>query len=628
MVMHSIFHGTARYRAPRSVCSLSANHRVCPHSYLIFLSVCQALEHSLRVCSISLAPLRASLHSVLDQHFPSIHASKGSVHAYLLTARPIPEKMDLYQITHQLHKMEEVNMKIRNLKKHGKKAAAVLTAAMIAVSGTVPVSADSYLDSERAALDGLEKAVTKQQPVQNDSSPGGSVSLKLEIGETVRTLLTSLGGMDFSWLNSVELKTTAAATEDTFCSILFDLLVNNTDIVSLETPVDFANNLIKVRIPQLSESFLGISPTINGEDASLSLQDLINLEALNEALEEEETVVKILTRYAGIVLDSMAEGTSYDVSLGWGDVAEDLTVYEGILSEEGLYQAMENILSTAKDDEQLAQLIAQAENTVPQEDLYKEFQEAMEELLTQLQEVKTETEFDENNYISSKIMMDADEKCAGREITFYDEGELGAQLSWYSIEQGDDSAFRMLIDNGDQIWQLGGQGTTTNGKLSGSYTVNCDGSDMAKIEVTDYTADTENGGFSGDFRLTLPESDTGSEEAASSYAPALNVHIGQQLPDGWSGSISLTLADAPMASLDLHTSSDISMLPEYTGEETTYNIDNEEEASLFMSEITENAAVILENLKAAGMPEDFPEQVMQAAGNASSDETLTPQTEE
>lgn len=516
-------------------------------------------------------------------------------------------------------------MKIRNLKKHGKKAAAVLTAAMIAVSGTVPVSADSYLDSERASLDGLEKAVAEQQSVQNDSSPGGSVSLKLEIGETVRTLLTSLNGMDFSWLNSVELKTTAAA-EDTFCSILFDLLINSADVVSLETPIDFANNLIKVRIPQLGESFLGISPTVNGEDASLSLQDLINPEALNEALEEEETVVEILTRYAGIVLDSMTEGTSYDVSLGWGDVAEDLTVYEGILSEEGLYHAMENILTTAKDDEQLAQLIAQAESTVPQEELYKEFQEKTEELLTQLQELKTETEFDENNYISSKIMMDADGKCAGREISIYDKGELGVQLSWYSIEQGDDSAFHMLIDNENQIWQLGGQGTTTDGKLNGSYTVNCDGSDMAEIEVTDYTADTENGGFSGDFRLTFPEADTGSEEAASSYAPALNIHIGQQLPDGWSGSISLTLADELLASLDLHTSSDISMLPEYTGEETTYNIDNEEEASLFMAEIAENAAVILENLKAAGMPEDFPEQVMQASGNTSSDGTLTPQT--
>ena len=522
-----------------------------------------------------------------------------------------------------------------------KKITAILLASLMGISA-VPATtwaADSYKETEKAAkmIEEFGADYAKSLSEMDTEEVKGNAEIKVSLEDGGKAILGMLSPVDISWLADASISGNVSMSDKSMTEFM-DVNVNGTKICTIEYYFDTENSEIYMRIPELSDGYIKMNMEQMTQEAveeadqeldssfttSLDLADSMNSYfSTLENLPEADLVTSILTRYTDIIFDNVADaenpGAQEAVA---GDVSQELSVLEGHVTQAEALPMFQQILDTAKSDEELKGLIETWTEAMNDPDYtYETFLEAIEDMEKDLDTEADET--DESGFIL-RAWVDSDGEVVGRQFLLNDEQEEEL-FGYLCTADGDKRGFSMQLGSGDDKVAIEGSGELKGDLLSGTYTISSGEADAAVIDVTDYdTKAVQDGIWKGTYTISgAPVED----EDGNSYDP----FGGMQLiftADGadedsidWNlaiaaggatlGSVSLTGGNGgeALAAVDVASLTDV------------YDFSNDDEIEAYTASM--NMDAITENLTSAGMPEGWLDDVIAATGDSDIESTET-----
>ena len=524
-----------------------------------------------------------------------------------------------------------------------KKITAILLASLMGISA-VPATtwaADSYKETEKAAfakiIEEFGTDYAKSLSEMDTEEVKGNAEIKVSLEDGGKAILGMLSPVDISWLADASISGNVSMSDKSMTEFM-DVNVNGTKICTIEYYFDTENSEIYMRIPELSDGYIKMNMEQMTQEAveeadqeldssfttSVDLADSMNSYfSTLENLPEADLVTSILTRYTDIIFDNVADaenpGAQEAVA---GDVSQELSVLEGHVTQAEALPMFQQILDTAKSDEELKGLIETWTEAMNDPDYtYETFLEAIEDMEKDLDTEADET--DESGFIL-RAWVDSDGEVVGRQFLLNDEQEEEL-FGYLCTADGDKRGFSMQLGSGDDKVAIEGSGELKGDLLSGTYTISSGEADAAVIDVTDYdTKAVQDGIWKGTYTISgAPVED----EDGNSYDP----FGGMQLiftADGadedsidWNlaiaaggatlGSVSLTGGNGgeALAAVDVASLTDV------------YDFSNDDEIEAYTASM--NMDAITENLTSAGMPEGWLDDVIAATGDSDIESTET-----
>lgn len=510
-----------------------------------------------------------------------------------------------------------------------KKAVVTAMGASLVVSGSSTVfAAGSYQETEKTALANVVSALpaTWDDYLENykRSSEGTKGTFTLTVEDTGRALAGALmGGMDVSWLKSLKFDSDITIKNGVE-AIVGGLLLNDTKLCDLNLYMDLANMAEYIQIPQLSEGYItapiqSTVTTTNG--VAENSQEIMStymkvLSDLSSVLPDSATLGTLLDRYGNMVIDNIEEGASVEESVSVDGISEDCTAYEGTVSEKAVTAMAEEILTAAKDDNEIKGLFEQWADATEGEDQYQQFEDAVADALDSIG--SADGEVSEDSVFSSKVWVNADDKIVGREFALIDGAETTPVFTWKAPSDGDTSALLLEITVEDSSLTLTGSGTTSDGLLNGDYIFAMDGTEAADINVENLETKPEKMGYyNGTLNVTFPVAeadDTTAEEDSDTVSnPLAGFGIVINLEsdasaDTSSIGLTITTSGAPIATLTISGGyGDGVDIPDLTTLDKTYDGSDDAAMSEYLTGI--NWDTFLANVKAAGVPDELATQL-------------------
>ena len=525
-----------------------------------------------------------------------------------------------------------------------KKITAILLASLMGISA-VPATtwaADSYKETEKAAfakiIEEFGTDYAKSLSEMDTEEVKGNAEIKVSLEDGGKAILGMLSPVDISWLADASISGNVSMSDKSMTEFM-DVNVNGTKICTIEYYFDTENSEIYMRIPELSEGYIKMNMEQMTQEAveeadqeldssfttSLDLADSMNSYfSTLENLPEADLVTSILTRYTDIIFDNVADaenpGAQEAVA---GDVSQELSVLEGHVTQAEALPMFQQILDTAKSDEELKGLIETWTEAMNDPDYtYETFLEAIEDMEKDLDTEADET--DESGFIL-RAWVDSDGEVVGRQFLLNDDEQEEELFGYLCTADGDKRGFSMQLGSGDDKVAIEGSGELKGDLLSGTYTISSGEADAAVIDVTDYdTKAVQDGIWKGTYTISgAPVED----EDGNSYDP----FGGMQLiftADGadedsidWNlaiaaggatlGSVSLTGGNGgeTLAAVDVASLTDV------------YDFSNDDEVEAYTASM--NMDAITENLTSAGMPEGWLDDVIAATGDSDIESTET-----
>ena len=512
----------------------------------------------------------------------------------------------------------------------GKKAAAVITALIMGVSaGSTGVwAADSYQETEKTVLvEGIKDFAAsygESLGVQMDALKGSDGVLSLKLTDAGRVMIGNLAQMDVSWMKNADMKVKVTIDEGVMAELL-DVYLNDQKICSVECYMDAETSDLYLKIPEISDSYIkmNIEDAVemaeenqegSEEDYTSSYMDDLDqvqnmVNSMNIALGMEEylpdakAIEELLTTYTSILVDNVKEGATGTETVTVGDISQECTVFEGIISEKEILQALQDILTEARDDVNIKDILLKwGETEEDPDEFYAAYQGAVDAILSS---VETQTEVnDDDSYFFSKIWVDQDGAVAGRQLGLHhEEGTDDPLITYQMPKDGDKFAMKVEASYDSNGISLTGNGEIKDEMLSGEYVASVNGVEGIKIQVNDYDIKSmSEGELNASYVLSvLPDLAGESYDLLSAYAVTADLKS-----EGTSGDIALNLLSQGASLGELRLTADVGEgveIPDFDTLENTCNILDEKEATEYMSTITLDA--IMENLSAAGMPEEM-----------------------
>lgn len=525
-----------------------------------------------------------------------------------------------------------------------KKITAILLASLMGISA-VPATtwaADSYKETEKAAfakiIEEFGTDYAKSLSEMDTEEVKGNAEIKVSLEDGGKAILGMLSPVDISWLADASISGNVSMSDKSMTEFM-DVNVNGTKICTIEYYFDTENSEIYMRIPELSDGYIKMNMEQMTQEAveeadqeldssfttSLDLADSMNSYfSTLENLPEADLVTSILTRYTDIIFDNVADaenpGAQEAVA---GDVSQELSVLEGHVTQAEALPMFQQILDTAKSDEELKGLIETWTEAMNDPDYtYETFLEAIEDMEKDLDTEADET--DESGFIL-RAWVDSDGEVVGRQFLLNDDEQEEELFGYLCTADGDKRGFSMQLGSGDDKVAIEGSGELKGDLLSGTYTISSGEADAAIIDVADYdTKAVQDGIWKGTYTISgAPVED----EDGNSYDP----FGGMQLiftADGadedsidWNlaiaaggatlGSVSLTGGNGgeALAAVDVASLTDV------------YDFSNDDEIEAYT--VSMNMDAITENLTSAGMPEGWLDDVIAATGDSDIESTET-----
>ena len=525
-----------------------------------------------------------------------------------------------------------------------KKITAILLASLMGISA-VPATtwaADSYKETEKAAfakmIEEFGADYAKSLSEMDTEEVKGNAEIKVSLEDGGKAILGMLSPVDISWLADASISGNVSMSDKSMTEVM-DVNVNGTKICTIEYYFDTENSEIYMRIPELSDGYIKMNMDQMTQEAveeadqeldssfttSLDLADSMNSYfSTLENLPEADLVTSILTRYTDIIFDNVADaenpGAQEAVA---GDVSQELSVLEGHVTQAEALPMFQQILDTAKSDEELKGLIETWTEAMNDPDYtYETFLEAIEDMEKDLDTEADET--DESGFIL-RAWVDGDGEVVGRQFLLNDDEQEEELFGYLCTVDGEKRGFSMQLGSGDDKVAIEGSGELNGDLLSGTYTISSGDADAAIIDVADYdTKAVQDGIWKGTY--TISEAPV-EDEDGNSYDP----FGGMQLiftADGadedsidWNlaiaaggatlGSVSLTGGNGgeALAAVDVASLTDV------------YDFSNDDEVEAYTASM--NMDAITENLTSAGMPEGWLDDVIAATGDSDIDSTET-----
>lgn len=544
-----------------------------------------------------------------------------------------------------------------------KKLTAAAAASALVLSGTSQVFAASYKETEKAALDKLVAGFSAywdavMAQYEKGQETGFNAKMKLTVEETGKAVLGAMVGMDFSWLNTVTMDMTEII-KDGKEAINADILLNDAPVGTMNICMDLANMTEYFQIPELSQNYMAIplipsmEETIADETGAMSEEDIAAYQAYMEeyqasietylkivsdmttVLPDTKTLSTLLDRYGNILIENFGDETVTKEALSVEGVSEDCTVYEEILTEQEVLSILREVLTTAKEDQELKGLLDMWSEAGGGEDLYAQLVAGADSALADLPEEGSEEINPEAAMFNSKIWTNAEGKIVGREFGFTDETgtESYPLISWKNPSADGNSAlyFELWLDTSSIT--LTGSGQSGDQGLTGEYLLAFDGVKTVGIGVNNLKSDTEAPGYmNGSFNFSLL--DTGTEEEPNPLAAfGLTANIISDAAAQTSQvDLSLTSSGAPVVTLSVtggyEASGESVEMPDQAVLDAALSVESEEDMTAFAEGL--DWTTVLTNLGAAGVPEELINQLqmMLTAPDAAAAEVPETVTEE
>lgn len=544
-----------------------------------------------------------------------------------------------------------------------KKLTAAAAASALVLSGTSQVFAASYKETEKAALDKLVAGFSAywdavMAQYEKGQETGFNAKMKLTVEETGKAVLGAMVGMDFSWLNTVTMDMTEII-KDGKEAINADILLNDAPVGTMNICMDLANMTEYFQIPELSQNYMAIplipsmEETIADETGAMSEEDIAAYQAYMEeyqasmetylkivsdmttVLPDTKTLSTLLDRYGNILIENFGDETVTEEALSVEGVSEDCTVYEEILTEQEVLSILREVLTTAKEDQELKGLLDMWSETGGGEDLYAQLVAGADSALADLPEEGSEEINPEAAMFNSKIWTNAEGKIVGREFGFTDETgtESYPLISWKNPSADGNSAlyFELWLDTSSIT--LTGSGQSGDQGLTGEYVLAFDGVKTVGIGVNNLKSDTEAPGYmNGSFNFSLL--DTGTEEEPNPLAAfglTANI-ISDAVAQTSQVDFSLTSSGAPVVTLSVtggyEASGESVEMPDQAVLDAALSVESEEDMTAYAEGL--DWTTVLTNLGAAGVPEELINQLqmMLTAPDATATEVPETVTEE
>lgn len=544
-----------------------------------------------------------------------------------------------------------------------KKLTAAAAASALVLSGTSQVFAASYKETEKAALDKLVAGFSAywdavMAQYEKGQETGFNAKMKLTVEETGKAVLGAMVGMDFSWLDTVTMDMTEII-KDGKEAINADILLNDAPVGTMNICMDLANMTEYFQIPELSQNYMAIplipsmEETIADETGAMSEEDIAAYQAYMEeyqasietylkivsdmttVLPDTKTLSTLLDRYGNILIENFGDETVTKEALSVEGVSEDCTVYEEILTEQEVLSILREVLTTAKEDQELKGLLDMWSEAGGGEDLYAQLVAGADSALADLPEEGSEEINPEAAMFNSKIWTNAEGKIVGREFGFTDETgtESYPLISWKNPSADGNSAlyFELWLDTSSIT--LTGSGQSGDQGLTGEYLLAFDGVKTVGIGVNNLKSDTEAPGYmNGSFNFSLL--DTGTEEEPNPLAAfGLTANIISDAAAQTSQvDLSLTSSGAPVVTLSVtggyEASGESVEMPDQAVLDAALSVESEEDMTAFAEGL--DWTTVLTNLGAAGVPEELINQLqmMLTAPDAAAAEVPETVTEE
>ncbi len=523
-----------------------------------------------------------------------------------------------------------------------RKITAIILASLMGISA-VPATAwaaDSYKETEKAAF---AKAIQEmgadyaQDLAQiGDGAVKGNAEIKLSLDDGGKAILGMLTPVDISWLEDASMDTKVNLNEGTMIETM-DVKVNGTKICTIEYYFDTENSEVYMRIPELNEGYIKMNMEQMTQEAEAEMEEegmdssfstsMDLADAMNsyfstlDNLPEADALTSILTRYSDIIFDNMTDGENPGTqSSAAGDVSQELTVLEGHVTQAEAQPMFQQILDTAKTDEELKGLIESwTEAMNDPEYSYDTFLQAIEDL-----EKDLDGEIDESDTSGFvlRAWVDDNGEVVGREV-LADDGEQEESLfSYLCTTDGDQRGFSFTMGSDEDSVGLYGSGTLSGDVLSGTYTFTSGGEDAVVIEVADYdTKAVENGIWKGTYTISgAPIED----EDGNSYDPfgGMQLIFTTDGKDENNMEWNLTLAanGVSLGALSItggNEGEDLEAV-DFASLTDVYDFSNDADVEKFGEDV--NMHTITANLTSAGMPDGWLESVMEAASGSGAEE--------
>ena len=321
---------------------------------------------------------------------------------------------------------------------------------------------------------------------------------------------------------------------DSLINAAAGLTIGDTGLISVDTLLDYKDSALYLAIPELSESYLGISfedVMADYEDALQSMEEMTEyLDAIQEivkVLPDEKQAQALLTKYFDVIIGCVDDVDKESVKLEVGGVNQKCTCLKVTIDGKTLVKAAKALCKELKDDKDLKKYITDFVDAVSEQaealdmaeelgmeldadEIYEQFQSMCDEILDTIDE--NEEEIPEFELVMS-VYVDSKGHVCGREFELEVE-EQTMTLLVANTENGSNVGFEasLLIDDGDveNGFVFEGSGKKNKGKLDGTYalTVMAQGEKkkMMNVSVKQFDLDAmEKGYLNGSFGLSIAD---------------------------------------------------------------------------------------------------------------------------
>ena len=321
---------------------------------------------------------------------------------------------------------------------------------------------------------------------------------------------------------------------DSLINAAAGLTIGDTGLISVDTILDYKDSALYLAIPELSESYLGIS----FEDVMADYEDALqSMEEMTEYLDAIQEIVKVLpdakqaqallTKYFDVIIGCVDDVDKESVKLEVGGVNQKCTCLKVTIDGKTLVKSAKALCKELKDDKDLKKYITDFVDAVSEQaealdmaeelgmeldadEIYEQFQSMCDEILDTIDE--NEEEIPEFELVMS-VYVDSKGHVCGREFELEVE-EQTMTLLVANTENGSNVGFEasLLIDDGDveNGFVFEGSGKKNKGKLDGTYalTVMAQGEKkkMMNVSVKQFDLDArEKGYLNGSFGLSIAD---------------------------------------------------------------------------------------------------------------------------
>lgn len=316
--------------------------------------------------------------------------------------------------------------------------------------------------------------------------------VKVEVGQKVKDLVSYYGdGFNIDWFESIDISAEGGIVDGGLYTSA-GVKLNNTDITGLNVVIKDDGSYLD--LPGLSDGAIRMDPY----DNDMTLAKL--MAELYEIAPDEKVLKELVVRYVMHIADCVEEVSEENETVEAGDVSAKYLKMTAKIDENVTENAIISVLSEAKTDADIKKIIVDYCNTSAVDEdanaVYKEFQDGIDELLSEIDITGTPFTFD---YV---IWVDSKGSIVGMGIDFED-GELYYVNALNIWEKKLGTKLKLGVSGGTSI-VFEGSGKLESDKFNGDYNLKVMGMSIldVKLKNLDYSL-MKNNVLNGQLELAL-----------------------------------------------------------------------------------------------------------------------------